>query len=112
MNIMTNPGPFTLSPLPYDEGALSPVISSRTMTFRVTVRDNHAGGGGTAYTATNVASVSSAGPFVVTAPNTAGAFAGGSQQTVTWSVAVLLSGSMTVASRPFASTSLAIRTSG
>src|SRR5205807_5494709 len=33
VNIMTKSGPFTLSPLPYDEGALSPVISSRTMTF-------------------------------------------------------------------------------
>lgn len=33
MNIMTNPGPFALSPLPYDEGALAPVISSQTMTF-------------------------------------------------------------------------------
>lgn len=26
-------GPFTLSPLPYDEGALAPVISSQTMSF-------------------------------------------------------------------------------
>ncbi len=33
MNIMTKTGPFTLSPLPYDEGALAPVISSKTMSF-------------------------------------------------------------------------------
>ena len=30
---MTQSGPFTLSPLPYDEGALAPVISSNTMSF-------------------------------------------------------------------------------
>src|SRR5579872_3130611 len=30
---MTNTGPFSLSPLPYDEGALAPVISSQTMSF-------------------------------------------------------------------------------
>jgi superoxide dismutase, Fe-Mn family len=33
MNIMTKTGPFTLSPLPYDEGALAPVISGKTMNF-------------------------------------------------------------------------------
>lgn len=33
MNIMTKTGPFTLSALPYDEGALAPTISSNTMSF-------------------------------------------------------------------------------
>jgi superoxide dismutase, Fe-Mn family len=33
MNIMTKTGPFTLAPLPYDEGALAPAISSNTMSF-------------------------------------------------------------------------------
>lgn len=33
MNIMTKPKPFTLPPLPYDENALEPVISARTMEF-------------------------------------------------------------------------------
>src|ERR1051326_2537882 len=33
MNIMTKTGPFTLAPLPYDEGALAPTISSNTMSF-------------------------------------------------------------------------------
>ena len=33
MNISTKTGPFTLSPLPYDEGALAPTISSNTMSF-------------------------------------------------------------------------------
>ena len=33
MDAKTSSGPFFLSPLPYDEGALAPVISSRTMNF-------------------------------------------------------------------------------
>ena len=33
MNAITNKGPFTLAPLPYDEGALAPTISSNTMSF-------------------------------------------------------------------------------
>jgi len=33
MNVMTKTGPFTLPPLPYDEGALAPTISSNTMSF-------------------------------------------------------------------------------
>ncbi len=61
--------------------------TSRTMNFRVTVRDNHLGGGGTSYNATTVTSVASAGPFAITAPNSALTIAGGSQQTVTWKVA-------------------------
>ena len=57
------------------------------MTYRVTVRDNRAGGGGSNYASTTVTSVSTAGPFVITAPNTAMTIAGGSTQTVTWNVA-------------------------
>ncbi len=33
MNIMTKSKPFTLPPLPYDEDALEPIISARTMEF-------------------------------------------------------------------------------
>jgi len=33
MNIVPKSGPFTLAPLPYDEGALAPTISSNTMSF-------------------------------------------------------------------------------
>jgi Fe-Mn family superoxide dismutase len=33
MNIMTKTAPFALPPLPYDEGALAPTISSKTMSF-------------------------------------------------------------------------------
>jgi hypothetical protein len=61
--------------------------TSRTMTCRVTVRDNRAGGGGSNYVSTTVTSVSTAGPFAITAPNTAVTIAGGSTQAVTWNVA-------------------------
>src|SRR4051794_12139760 len=33
MNVATKTGPFTLPPLPYDDGALAPTISSKTMSF-------------------------------------------------------------------------------
>ena len=59
--------------------------TSRTMKFRVTARDNRAGGGGVADSDITVASVSGAGPFVVTSPNTATNWSGA--RTVTWNVA-------------------------
>lgn len=62
-------------------------ITSRTMTYRCTVRDNHAGGGGSNYISTTVISTTAAGPFVITAPNATATFAGGAQTTVTWNVA-------------------------
>ena len=61
--------------------------TTRAMTFRVTVRDNRAGGGGSNYATTTVSSVSTAGPFALTAPNAAATLAGGSNQTVTWNAA-------------------------
>lgn len=67
-------------------GELLPTYS-RDMTFRCTVRDNRANGGGVtddqiAFFATNTS-----GPFVVTSPNTNVTYAGNSVQTVTWNVA-------------------------
>jgi hypothetical protein len=76
-----------------DAGANTEALSSvaRTLNFRVTVRDNHpyvAGSetGQTAFTDAVVTVSSASGPFAVTAPNTAVTYAGGSSQTITWSV--------------------------
>ncbi len=58
----------------------------RTLNFRLTVRDNHIGGGCTKED-NIVVTVASSGPFVVTAPNTAVSWPALSTQTVTWNVA-------------------------
>jgi hypothetical protein len=69
--------------------ALSSV--SRTLNFRVTVRDNcpYVAGvkiGQTAFTDAVVTVSNTSGPFAVTVPNTNVTWAGSSSQTVTWSV--------------------------
>ncbi|PZR75547.1 MAG: propanediol utilization protein, partial [Chthoniobacterales bacterium] len=61
--------------------------TTRTMNFRVQVRDNRAGGGGINDATTQVMVRADSGPFVITAPNTAVTVAGGSQLNVTWNVA-------------------------
>ncbi|MEO0311698.1 MAG: hypothetical protein RIQ89_1355 [Bacteroidota bacterium] len=62
---------------------------TRLLKFRLTVRDNRAGGGGIFYRDTNdsVQVLNTGAPFAVTAPNTALTWAGNSTQTVTWDVA-------------------------
>lgn len=60
---------------------------ARTMNFRFTVRDNRAGGSTNNSDDMIVTVNGTAGPFVVTAPNTAVSYAGGSTQTITWNVA-------------------------
>ena len=60
---------------------------ARTMNFRLTVRDNRAGGSANNSDDMVVTVNATAGPFAVTAPNTAVSYAGGSSQTVTWNVA-------------------------
>ncbi len=60
---------------------------SRTMNFRLTVRDNASGGASTASDNTRITVAGGAGPFVVNAPNTNVSWSAGSTQTVTWSVA-------------------------
>lgn len=57
---------------------------SRSIPYRLTVRD---GKGGMNFADVNITSTTTAGPFQVTAPNTAVSWAGLSTQTVTWNVA-------------------------
>ena len=79
-----------------DAGANTEALSSvaRTLNFRLTVRDNApysstapVSVGQTAFKDMVVTVSTASGPFAVTAPNTAVTFAGGSTQTITWSVA-------------------------
>jgi hypothetical protein len=71
--------------------ALSSV--SRTLNFRLTVRDNHpfsssvpVAVGQSAFTDVVVTVSNTSGPFAVTSPNTALSWLGGSSQAITWSV--------------------------
>ncbi len=83
-------------PLPGgDAGANIEALSSvsRTLNFRLTVRDNHAYSsvspiaiGQTAFADAVVTVTNTAGPFAVTAPNTAVTWSAGGSATVTWSV--------------------------
>ena len=87
-------GLFITPPLPGGDAicnieALSSV--SRTLNFRLTVRDNHpyvVGStiGQTQFTDMTVTVTNTSGPFQITAPNTNVSWAGGSTQTVTWNV--------------------------
>ncbi|MEY2484503.1 MAG: hypothetical protein QOH39_151 [Verrucomicrobiota bacterium] len=70
----------------YASGEYLPT-TNRTMTYRVTVRDNHPGSGGSNYASMTVTSTTSAGPFAITSPNSPATFAAGSQMNVTWNVA-------------------------
>lgn len=61
--------------------------TTRSMTFRLTARDNRAGGGAYAMDDTTVNTVATGSAFAVTSPNTAVTWTGGGNQTVTWDVA-------------------------
>jgi hypothetical protein len=90
-------GGLVSGPLPGgDAGANTEALSSvsRTLNFRLTVRDNAPYSstapvtvGQTNFDDMTVTVTNSSGPFAVTAPNTAVSWAGNSSQTVTWSVA-------------------------
>jgi len=83
-------------PLPGgDAGANIEALSSvsRTLNFRLTVRDNHAYSstapvavGQTSFSDAVVTVSNTSGPFAVSSPNTAVTWAGGSTQNITWSV--------------------------
>lgn len=60
---------------------------ARTLNFRMTVRDNRAGGSANNSDDVILTVNGTAGPFAVSAPNTAVSWNGGSSQTVTWNVA-------------------------
>ncbi len=67
-------------------GEILPNVT-KTMNFRLTVRDNRTGGGGVNFATTTVNVTTAAGPFQVTAPNTAISWPAGETRTVTWNVA-------------------------
>ena len=60
---------------------------ARTMNFRLTVRDNRAGGSANNSDDMVVTVNATAGPFTVSSPNTAVSYVGLSTQTITWAVA-------------------------
>ena len=101
-------GLLVTPPLPGgDAGANIEALSSisRTLNFRLTVRDNHVYSstppvsvGQTAYTDMVVTVTSTAGPFQVTAPNTNVTWNAGSTATVTWNVNGTNAGSVNCAS--------------
>lgn len=69
-------------------GEILPQVDRTALRFRLTVRDNHAGGGrSSSADMPAIRVVGSSGPFQVTAPNTALSWAAGIPQTVTWDVA-------------------------
>ncbi len=85
-------GPLTGGDAATNTEALSSV--SRTLNFRLTVRDNAPYSstapvkvGQTQFTDMVVTVSNTSGPFVITSPNTAVSWAGGSTQNITWNVA-------------------------
>jgi hypothetical protein len=62
-------------------------LGNRTLNFRVTARDGNPGAGGVGFADTRVMLAPNAGPFLVTAPNTAVNFSTGPARTITWDVA-------------------------
>jgi hypothetical protein len=99
-------GEFTTTPTEGDPGMLMEALSSvtRDLNFRLTVRDNHpyipgVAIGQTQHTDMTVSVTSLAGPFKVTAPDSAVSVVGGTPLTVTWLVAntdILVPGAATV----------------
>lgn len=64
-----------------------PQVSRSSFRFRVTVRDNRAGGGGVNTADVTLGVTAAAGPFTVTAPPAGTAWTAGTSRTVSWNVA-------------------------
>ncbi len=60
---------------------------ARNLNFRLTARDNLSGGGGVDFDTTSLAVSDAGGPFVVTSPDSAVTWTGGTTQVVSWDVA-------------------------
>ncbi|MCE1188833.1 MAG: M12 family metallo-peptidase [Ignavibacteria bacterium] len=60
---------------------------TRTLTFRLTARDNKATGGSYGYGSVQYSVTANAGPFVITSPNTNVAWDGNNTHTISWNVA-------------------------
>lgn len=61
--------------------------NAQTLNFRLTARDNKAGGGGVCYSQSTITSITGSGPFAVTYPNAPGiVWPSGGPQTITWNV--------------------------
>jgi hypothetical protein len=60
---------------------------TRSLSFRLIARDDRMGGGGVGYSGLSFSVTSTAGPFVVTGPNTNVSWTALSTQTITWNVA-------------------------
>lgn len=67
-------------------GELLPTYA-RTLSFRLTARDNRAGGGGVGKASTSINVTANAGPFIVTAPNTDLTWVANNTHPVRWDVA-------------------------
>jgi len=80
------PATYTSNGATYVTGEFLPT-TSRTMNFRVTVRDNAAGGGGVNWASLRVASVAGAGPFTITDFNSAQSLVVNRPATLRWNVA-------------------------
>ena len=70
----------------YNKWEVLPSVN-RTLNFKVTIRDNHTGGGSTNTDDMVVTVAGNSGPFTVTSPNTNVSWNEGSQHTVKWNVA-------------------------
>jgi hypothetical protein len=85
------PVPFPSRSFPQLAGLISPweslPVTTRTMNFRVTLRDNHFGGGAINSAAMQVNVRADSGPFTITQPTSGTIWTAGAAQTVTWDVA-------------------------